>query len=454
MGEAPASIDVAVAAVAGEVGDVPAGYKRTKVGVIPEGWETKRLQELGYFLKGNGVRRDEANNGPLACVRYGEIYTRHNDHIREFHSWISSQVAARATRLQHGDLLFAGSGETKEEIGKCVAQIIDTEAYAGGDIVILRLTDANAHPHYLGYALNTPSVAQQKASFGQGDAVVHISGAALGQVKLPFPSVVEQRAIAEALSDVDSLLKSLDALIAKKRAIKQSVMQQLLTGKHRLTEFRSSRDEPSGYKRTVAGMIPADWEVASLRSCICADLDYGINAAAVPFDEKLPAYLRITDIGENNRYRPSTRVSVNHPNSESYVLAEGDIVFARTGASVGKSYLYNPIDGPLVFAGFLVRARPKPAKLDSTYCAYVVQSERYWKWVAATSSRSGQPGINGQEYGSFRFPLPKMGEQRAIATVLSDMDAGITALESHRDKTHAIRQGMMQQLLTGRVRLI
>ena len=275
----------------------------------------------------------------------------------------------------------------------------------------------------------------------------------LRALKILVPPFAEQRAIAEALSDVDSLLESLDALIAKKRAIKQAAMEQLLTGKIRLTEIRGSSDVPAGYKRTEVGMIPEDWEVASLRSCLCAALDYGINAAAVPFDDKLPVYLRITDIGEDNRYRPSPRVSVNHPDSDSYVLAKGDLVFARTGASVGKSYLYNPVDGALVFAGFLVRARPEPAKLDSTYCAYVVQSERYWKWVAAMSSRSGQPGINGQEYGSFRFPLPKICEQSAIVAVLSDVDAGITALEQHRDKTHAIKQGMMQQLLTGQIRL-
>ena len=273
-------------------------------------------------------------------------------------------------------------------------------------------------------------------------------------LEILLPGKQEQRAIAEALSDIDNLRESLDALIAKKQAIKQAAIQQLLTGKVRLTEIRSSRHVPAGYKRTEVGMIPEDWEVASLRSCLCAALDYGINAAAVPFDDKLPAYLRITDIGEDNRYRPSPRVSVNHPDSYSYVLAKGDLVFARTGASVGKSYLYNPVDGALVFAGFLVRARPEPAKLDSTYCAYVVQSERYWKWVAAMSSRSGQPGINGQEYGSFCFPLPKIFEQRAIAAILSDMDAEIAGLESRREKARAIKQGMMQQLLTGRVRLV
>ena len=273
-------------------------------------------------------------------------------------------------------------------------------------------------------------------------------------LEILLPSKQEQRAIAEALSDIDGLLESLDVLIAKKRAIKQAAMQQLLNGRIRLTEIRSSRDAPAKYKRTDVGTIPEDWEVASLRSCLRAALDYGINAAAVPFDDKLPAYLRITDIDEDNRYQPSPRVSVNHPESDSYVLEKGDLVFARTGASVGKSYLYKPVDGPLVFAGFLIRAKPEPAKLDAKYCAYVVQSERYWKWVAAMSNRSGQPGINGQEYGSFRFPLPKICQQRAIAAVLSDMDAEIAGLESRREKACAIKQGMMQQLLTGRVRLI
>ena len=105
-------------------------------------WEVKRLGELGSFLKGSGVTRDQSLSRNLACVRYGEIYTRHNDWDKEFHSWIASDVAARSTRLRYGDILLAGSGETKEEIGKSVALVSDVEAYAGGDIVILRTEKA------------------------------------------------------------------------------------------------------------------------------------------------------------------------------------------------------------------------------------------------------------------------------------------------------------------------
>ncbi|MCC6192946.1 MAG: restriction endonuclease subunit S [Burkholderiales bacterium] len=195
-------------------------------------WETKRLGEIGYFLKGSGVKRDDAQSGHLACVRYGEIYTTHHDYIREFYSRISPEVADTATQLEYGDLLFAGSGETKEDIGKCVALVLGEEAYAGGDIVILR--PSNVDSLFLGYALNMPGVARQKASYGQGDAVVHIGAAALAQVCLSLPPKDEQSAIATVLSDMDAEIAALEARRDKTRAIKQGMMQQLLTGRVRL----------------------------------------------------------------------------------------------------------------------------------------------------------------------------------------------------------------------------
>jgi len=195
-------------------------------------WEVKRLGELGAFLKGSGVKKDEAQSGELPCVRYGEIYTHHNDYVRAFNSWISREVADTATPLRRGDILFAGSGETKEEIGKCVAFVDDLGAYAGGDIVILRPTGVDSL--FLGYLLNTPAVASQKASQGQGDAVVHISASALASINLSLPNLDEQTRIAEVLSDMDAELAALEARRDKTRDLKQAMMQELLTGKTRL----------------------------------------------------------------------------------------------------------------------------------------------------------------------------------------------------------------------------
>jgi type I restriction enzyme S subunit len=196
-------------------------------------WEVKKLGDVGAFHKGCGVKKDEARSGDLPCVRYGEIYTHHNDYVRVFNSWISREVAETATLLRQGDIMFAGSGETKEEIGKCVAFVDNVEAYAGGDIVILRPTCADSL--FLGYLLNTPEVSSQKASRGQGDAVVHISSSALASISLSLPQLAEQTAIASMLFEMDAELSALEARRDKTRNLKQGMMQELLTGKTRLT---------------------------------------------------------------------------------------------------------------------------------------------------------------------------------------------------------------------------
>ncbi|TSA30389.1 MAG: restriction endonuclease subunit S [Verrucomicrobiaceae bacterium] len=195
-------------------------------------WAVKRLGDLGAFLKGSGVKKDESQSGPLPCIRYGEIYTRHNDCIKEFHSFISSEVAATARLLRKGDLLFAGSGETKEEIGKCVAFVDDFEAYAGGDVVILRPQGVDSL--FLGFSLNTPSINRQKASRGQGDAVVHIGSSALADITLSLPPLPEQTAIAEVLTEMDAELAVLEQRREKTLALKQAMMQELLSGRTRL----------------------------------------------------------------------------------------------------------------------------------------------------------------------------------------------------------------------------
>ncbi|NEW35800.1 restriction endonuclease subunit S [Nocardia cyriacigeorgica] len=180
---------------------------------------------------------------------------------------------------------------------------------------------------------------------------------------------------------------------------------------------------------------------------------YGINAAAVPLGLGLPTYIRITDIDDSGRFAPDPKVGVSHPKSSDYRMRAGELVFARTGASVGKSYLYDPRDGELVYAGFLINVAPDPTRLNPKYLSLFAQSKDYWDWIARTSVRSGQPGVNGQEYAQLPVPLPDIEVQNAIANAFTDVDNLIGALERKIAKKHAIKQGMMQQLLTGRTRL-
>ena len=210
---------------------------------------------------------------------------------------------------------------------------------------------------------------------------------------------------------------------------------------------------PEGYKQTEVGVIPEGWAVVLLGDCLAVKPSYGINAPAVPQSDRLPTYLRITDITEEGKFLPDPAVSVSSDSSENYYLSEGDIVFARTGASVGKSYLYRPSDGPLVYAGFLIRVRPNKHQLLPNFLAAYVTTGRYWQWVKLMSMRSGQPGINGTEYARLPVPLPPLEEQRAIATALSDVDALLAALDRLIAKKRDIKQATMQQLLTAQTRL-
>jgi type I restriction enzyme S subunit len=195
-------------------------------------WEEKRLGDVGKLLKGRGITKDQAQSGNIACIRYGELYTHHNEIIQTIRSWVSNEVASSAIRLETGDILFAGSGETKLEIGKCAAFTGDFEAYAGGDIVILRPRSCDST--FLGYYLNSCEIANQKASNGQGDAVVHISSGALSSIRCTFPPLPEQQAIATVLSDIDAELEALEQRRGKTRELKQAMMQELLTGRTRL----------------------------------------------------------------------------------------------------------------------------------------------------------------------------------------------------------------------------
>jgi len=212
-------------------------------------------------------------------------------------------------------------------------------------------------------------------------------------------------------------------------------------------------DIPEGYRMSEVGVIPEEWEVKTLGECLLKKPEYGINAAAVPYSDNLPVYIRITDISDDGKFLPAGKTSVNNTDSNKFLLEKDDIVFARTGASTGKTYLYSSNDGELVFAGFLIRVKVNPNKLIASYLKSYTETGTYWNWVKIMSMRSGQPGINGNEYAQLQIPLPPIPEQQAIASALSDVDALITALEQLITKKRNIKQGAMQQLLTGEKRL-
>jgi type I restriction enzyme S subunit len=207
------------------------------------------------------------------------------------------------------------------------------------------------------------------------------------------------------------------------------------------------------YKNSPLGLIPEDWEVKTLGEVTTIKGDYGINAAAVDFDEKLPVYIRITDIDEDGNFSSEKKKSVNDINSSNFYLSKNDLVFVRTGATVGKSYLYNENDGKLVFAGFLIRFRIDTSKASDYFLWSLTKAKPYWDWVTSVSMRSGQPGINSSEYSSLKVPIPPLPEQTAIANCLSTWDKAIAVQTQIIAQKELRKKALANRLLTGKVRL-
>ena len=377
-------------------------------------WETKRLGELGTFVKGRGIKRDDISDEGLPCVRYGELYTRYKDYILKVESRIPPSVAETALPIKTGDLLFAGSGETAEEIGRCAAYLGKEKAYAGGDVIVL--TTIGQNPIYLGHLMNHPIVSVQKARMGQGDAVVHIYINNLAQVQIELPPITEQNAIAGVLSDVDGLLNALEALIAKKRAIKQATMQQLLTGKTRLPGF-------SG-----------EWETKELG-----------DIATIKTGSK-----NNEDKDENGQYPLFVRSAIVE-RINSYCFDGEAILVPGEG---GIENIFHYINGRF---DCHQRVYMINRFVDDVFgkLIYYIMVLQFGKHAMQNTVKATVDSLRLPTFQTFSFSIPTdIAEQRAIASVLSDMDAEIAALAQRRDKTIAIKQGMMQQLLTGKVRLV
>ena len=203
-------------------------------------WNSCQLDQIGSFTKGKGIRRDQVADSGFPCVLYGEIYTRHNDYIRKFFSFIDPTIAKTSQKIKQGDLLFAGSGETAEEIGKCVAYLGDEQVYAGSDIIVLSPEREVIDSKFLVYLMNWGPVATRKARFGQGNSVVHISINNLGKVELFLPDIDEQRAISGLLSEMDEIAINLGKQLDRIKLEKQALALQLLTGKRRVEIEKTS----------------------------------------------------------------------------------------------------------------------------------------------------------------------------------------------------------------------
>jgi type I restriction enzyme S subunit len=412
------------------------GYKMTEVGVIPEDWEVVEIGSLGTLDKGRGIRKTEVLETGIPCIRYGELYTAHHEIVKEFKSFISEETASNSRLLKEGEVMFACSGETKEEIGKAVAYCKSDRAYAGSDMIILNPKDSSSE--FLGYALNSDIAVDQKSAAGQGDAVVHVSTRNIANLKIPLPPTrTEQSAIATALSDADALLSALDGLVAKKEAFKRGMMEGLLSGERRLDGF-------SG-----------EWEDVTLDTIAEVKggkrLPKGNSLQSKPTSQP---YIRVTDMNQDGLDLSEMLFVPDkfQKGIENYRIFKDDIYISVAGTLGLVGVIPESVDG----ANLTENAdRLTNIKCDRNFLLYFLKSSKVQAIIKNKMTTGAQPKLAIREIQAFTISLPPtLPEQVAIATLLSDLDAELSALRARREKLGLVKGGMMEVLLSGGVRLV
>ncbi|HJK93563.1 MAG TPA: restriction endonuclease subunit S [Polyangiaceae bacterium LLY-WYZ-15_(1-7)] len=416
---------------------------------------TSRLGDLGTFSRGQGGTKKDARLEGVPCVRYGELYTAHHIRIRRFVSFIDPAAASRYTRLAPGDIVFAASGETHAEIGQGAVFVGDEPAVAGGDTIIFT-PRPGADPVFLSYAANTTDAARFKARLGQGSSVIHIGAKHLQGLPVWIPPLPEQRRIAEILDTVDEAIRKTEEIIAKLEQVKQGLLHDLLTrGIDDNGELRDPDRHPEQFKDSPLGRIPKAWEVMPLGALSHRVTD-GTHQAVrtVLHQDNTVPFLYVSCIRDgvihwDRAARITTRTFAEI--SRGREPDAGMVLYTAVG-SFGHAAVVSH-QRPFAFQRHIACIYPVQNRLRGGYLALILNGPQARRHADVVAIGNAQKTVTLGELSKFLVPLPPTEEQDRLASRVATLDRRIGAEEHDAGKLRLVKQGLMEDLLTGRVRV-
>ena len=394
--------------------DVPKGYKQTEVGVIPEDWEVETIGTLAHVTTGGRNTQDRVKDGLYPFFVRSQTVERINSY-----SYDGEAVLTAGDGVGTGKVFHYIRG--KFDVHQRVYRISEFS------------NEVDGRYFYLYFSNNFLERIMQMTAKSSVDSVRMDM---ITKMSIPLPPLPEQRAIASALADVDALLASLEELLTKKRQLKQAAMQELLTGRTRLEGFEG------------------EWAVKQLSDVADVIDPHPSHRAPDEYPNGVP-FVGIGDLDESGKLT-NTKVRRIHPiilkeHAERYNFADGLIGLGRV-ASIGKVVKFPKLGEPFAISPTLGVIRGRQAITDFLF--YILKSEYISEQFGKIMSGSTRASVGMEVLRKLVIKLPVFPEQQAIASILSDMDAEIDALDERLGKTRALKQGMMQELLTGRTRLI
>lgn len=426
--------------------------KQTEIGEIPEDWEVASYGDIFQFLStSTNSRSDLTANGELLYLHYGDIHTKFSTHLNVGETNLPkiSENLVSSAMVKDGDVIMADASEDYDGIGKSVEvfNVGTAKMVSGLHTFLLRDTDKQLADGYRGFLHCIPSVKGQFNALATGLKVYGVSKNNLKTVLFPRPPLPEQTAIAAILSDTDRLLAALHALIGKKRAVKTAAMQQLLSGSLRLPEFATN----GSLKNSELGEIPEDWEVVKIgefTDCTAG----GTPSTAIPeyWNGDIP-WMSSGELHLKQVYDVSGRITeLGLDNSSTSIVPEKSVLIGLAGQ--GKTRGTVAISRIPLCTNQSIAAVFPSNLFCSEYLFYNLEN-RYEELRSLSTGDGGRGGLNLTIIRNLAVPFPSLPEQTAIAQTLSDMDSEIAALEARAAKLAHIKQGLMQNLLTGKIRV-
>lgn len=416
------------------------------IGDIPVGWEVKKLK---YVSVVNQKTLTETTR-PDYQFRYVDIGSvTLQDGIKEYSEMFFEDAPSRARRVvEKGDTIVS----TVRTYLKAIAKIEDDKdvIVSTGFAVVKPLT---VNSDFFSFIMRAPYFVENITANSVGVSYPAINAADIMQISIVYPKNSEtQQAIAKYLDTetarIDSIIKAKETLIERLKEKRTTLITHVVTK----GLSPDAKLKPSGID--WIGDIPDGWTVKKIKYVAQTPLMYGANESPDEFDETQPRYIRITDIDENGNLRDDIAVSLEMEKARPYLLKKNDILFARSGATVGKSYIFDK-DIIACFAGYMIRFEPKLSKVIPKFAYYVTFSKMYLNWIESNTIQATIQNVSAEKYNNFYLPLPCIDEQNAIITYLdtetSKINTTISKTLTSIEKLKEYRTALISACVTGKL---
>ena len=353
-----------------------------------DNWTYKTFGEVGSFLRGKSIQKANFVEKGMPCIHYGQIHTKFGIAVDKHLSEIPLELYNKSILASQGDVIIAITSEDLEGSCKSTAWLGDYDVAVSAHAAVYK---HNLNPKFIAYYLRSNSFYVEKEKYARGFKVMEIKPNDIARIPLPIPPLSEQQSIVAELDKINELISLKKAQLKDLDALAQSIFYDM---------FGDPIENEKG------------WEVKKLGEIAIEKLSYGSGASAVEYDGET-RYVRITDITDGGELD----ASIVSPNvfDNKYLLNDGDILFARSGATVGKTFLYTPKYGRCIYAGYLIRYIPDKKVVLPLYVFALTKTTYYKSFISNSQRAVAQPNINAKQYGDLQIPLPPLSLQQEFA---------------------------------------